>query len=113
MGHTLGTRTYVNADSTKVVDEGSPDAAYLLGNEGDEISDETAARLGLGQGESASYASMKKAEIVSLADDRGVDSSGTIAEIAERLDADDAAKASGTADVGGPESTAATASPGA
>lgn len=45
--HTLTERTYVNADSTKVVPEGSTEAAWLLGVEGDEISDETAERLGL------------------------------------------------------------------
>lgn len=108
----LGTRTYVNADSTKVVDEGSADAAFLLGNEGDEISAETAERLGLGKSDVA-YASMKKAELVELADRRGVDSSGTIAEIAERLDAADAEAASGTADQGSPEATSSTESPAA
>lgn len=45
--HKLTERTYVNADSTAVVPEGSPDAAWLLGLEGDEVSDETAERLGL------------------------------------------------------------------
>ena len=45
--HTLTERTYVNADSTAVVPEGSAEAAWLLGVEGDEISDETAERLGL------------------------------------------------------------------
>lgn len=109
----LETRTYVNSDSSKVVEEGSSDAAFLLGNEGDEISVETAERLGLSGGSDVAYSDMKKAEIVELADKRGVDSSGTIAQIAERLDAADAAKASGTADVGSPDATAATGSPGA
>jgi len=45
--YTLTERTYVNSDSTKVVDEGSTEAAWLLGIEGEEISDETAERLGL------------------------------------------------------------------
>lgn len=120
----LEARTYVNNDSTKVVDEGSPDAAFLLGAEGDEISVETAERLGLVSASTSDdapkYDSMKKAEIVELADQRGVDSSGTIAQIAERLEEDDAkAKAAevgaggagGTADQGAPEATAATGSP--
>lgn len=136
--HKLTARTYVNADSTKVVPEGHADAAYLLGNEGDEISAETAERLGLVGGTSAeedaiAYDKLKKAEIVKLAEDRGVDSSGTIAEIAARLDEDDEkakaaevgaggatgstdvtaapAPAGGTADVGSPEGTAATNAP--
>jgi hypothetical protein len=45
--HTLTEKTFVNADSTAVAAEGSVEAAWLLGLEGDEISDETAERLGL------------------------------------------------------------------
>jgi hypothetical protein len=44
---TLRERTYVNADRTRIVAEDSPDAAYLLGGEGDEVSDEDAKRYGI------------------------------------------------------------------
>lgn len=47
MSHALTERTYVNADGTKVVPEGSPEAHSLLGLEGDEIDDERAKALGL------------------------------------------------------------------
>jgi hypothetical protein len=40
-------RLYVNADRTKVVPEDSPEAAFLLAPEGDEVDDETAERLQL------------------------------------------------------------------
>lgn len=47
MTHTLSERTYINADGSKVVPEGSPEAHSLLGVEGDEITDERAKALGL------------------------------------------------------------------
>jgi hypothetical protein len=46
--HKLKERTYLNADRTKAVNGDSPDAAYLLGGEGDEIPEAEAKRLGLG-----------------------------------------------------------------
>lgn len=125
----LTERTYVNADSTKVVPEGHVDAAFLLGPAGGKISMETAERLGLvgakadAEAEAPAYAKMKKAEIVALATERGVDSEGTIADIAARLEEDDAkAKEAevgaggadgegGTADVGSPEGTTSVANP--
>lgn len=123
--HTLAKRTYVNSDSTKVVDEGSADAAYLLGNEGDEISDETATRLGLGTAipTKAAYGDMKVADLRSLAKERGVeiDSDAKKADVIDALEeADKAAPAAtataeaegegGTADVSG-ASTADASSP--
>src|SRR4051812_15307521 len=69
--HTLKSETYVNANSTKVVKKGSVESAFLLGLAGDEISDETAERLGLLEADapvdatpSSRYAGMKKAELV-------------------------------------------------
>lgn len=45
--HKLAGLTYVNADRTKVVPEGSSEAAYVLGGEGYEIPIEQAEALGL------------------------------------------------------------------
>lgn len=42
-------RYYVNADRSKVVEEGSPEAAYLLAAEGTDIPTEDAKRYGLGR----------------------------------------------------------------
>lgn len=126
--HTLATRTYVNRDSTKVVDEGSPDAAFLLGNEGDEISAETAERLGLtGAAEAGDdpYKGVLKADLVKMAEERGLDSAGTVADLRSRLEEDDekakaaevgaggdgSAPTGGTADVGAPDATASVDSP--
>ena len=93
--HTLTDRTYVNADSTKVVAEGSPDAAFLLGNAGDEISDETAKRLGLEVSvpTAPAYAKMKVDELRELASTRGVevDADAKKADLVAALEADDAA----------------------
>lgn len=47
MAFTLDKRLWLTSDRENVVDEGHPDAAFLLGGEGDEISDDEAARLGL------------------------------------------------------------------
>lgn len=47
MTYTSDKRLYLNADRSKVVEEGSPDAAYLLAGEGGEVSDEEAKRYGL------------------------------------------------------------------
>lgn len=41
-------RYYLNADRSRVVDEHSPDAAYLLAAEGDDITNEDVKRYGLG-----------------------------------------------------------------
>lgn len=41
-------RYYLNADRSRVVEEGDPEAAYLLAAEGAEISNEDVARYGLG-----------------------------------------------------------------
>jgi hypothetical protein len=40
-------RLFVNADKSKIVEEGSADAAFLLVGEGQEISDEDAEKYGL------------------------------------------------------------------
>lgn len=114
--HTLKARTYVNADSTKVVPEGSTEAAYLLGGEGDEISDETAARLGLTAADSAGgYADLKVDDLKVLASEKGVElpAGAKKADIVEALEASDAAaaEASGTADVGSPDATADAGAP--
>lgn len=105
--HVLAARTYVNRDSTKVVPEGSPEAAFLLGLAGDEISDETAARLGLGTSVPTvpAYGSMKVVELREVAAERGVEiaSDAKKAEIVEALEGADATAATGgTADVGAP-----------
>lgn len=101
-------RTYVNRDSTKVVPEGSVDAAWLLGLAGDEISDETAKRLGLvaGIAPTAAYGDLRVAELRDLAESRGIelDAHARKAEIIEALEGADATAATGgTADVGAGE----------
>lgn len=103
----LTERTYVNATSTKVVPEGSTEAAFLLGIEGDEISEETAARLGLGVDvpSEPAYAMLRVPELRELAASRGIelDSHAVKAEIIEALEGADATAATGgTADVGDP-----------
>jgi hypothetical protein len=45
--HVSQKRLYVNADKTEVVDESSPEAAFLLVGVGSEIDGETLTRLGL------------------------------------------------------------------
>jgi len=42
-------RYYLNADRSRVVEEGHPSAAYLLAAEGDDISNEDVKRYGLGK----------------------------------------------------------------
>jgi hypothetical protein len=73
--YTLKERTHVNADSTKVVPEGSVEAAYFLGNAGDEISEKTAKRLGLLEEEKPAegYEAKTVAELSELADAAGLD----------------------------------------
>lgn len=126
----LAGRTYVNRDSSKVVPEGSADAAFLLGNAGDEISLETATRLGLvggsaDQGDGDPYKGMKKAELVAEAEKRGLDADGKVDELLERLREDDekakdaevgaggdgTETVGGTADVGAPDATASVDAP--
>lgn len=40
----LNRKLYLNADKTKVVEEGSADAAFVLGGEGSEVSEEDVAK---------------------------------------------------------------------
>lgn len=47
MAYTADRNIYLNADRSKVVEEDSPDAAFLLVAEGSELSDEEAAEYGL------------------------------------------------------------------
>lgn len=42
-------RYYLNADRSRVVDADSPDAAYLLAAEGDDITNEDVKRYGIGK----------------------------------------------------------------
>ncbi len=46
-------RYYVNADRSRVVEEGDPEAALLLAAEGDDITNEDVARYGLGKAKAA------------------------------------------------------------
>lgn len=48
--YTADRRLWLNQDRTKVVDEGDPEAAFLLAAKGHEIDAETAKRYGLGGG---------------------------------------------------------------
>ncbi len=114
--HKLASETYVNRDSTKVVPKGSVDAAYLLGMADDEISDETAVRLGLVGGSAddapAGYAKSTVPQLKALLEERGVDvpkdaKKPDLVAAAEEYDRvaaeDEAAKlasSSGTADQG-------------
>lgn len=43
----LDRRLWLTADKDGVVEDGDPNAAFLLGNEGTEIADEEAERLGV------------------------------------------------------------------
>lgn len=54
MAYTAKKRLYLNADRTKLVEEGSPDAAFLLAAEGAEVPDAEAKRYGLTGGSKAS-----------------------------------------------------------
>lgn len=47
MPYTADRRLYHNADRSRIVEEGDPDAAYLLVAEGAELPDAEAKRLGL------------------------------------------------------------------
>ena len=96
--HTLTAKTWVNKDSTKVVPEGSADAAYLLGLAGDEISDETATRLGLGAYEEAAP-SKSVADLKAELDAAGVEypSKAKKAELEAILEAN-VGEGAGTAD---------------
>lgn len=46
--HELDRKLWLTADRNTVVEDGDPEAAFLLGNEGTEITDAEAERLGLG-----------------------------------------------------------------
>lgn len=109
--HTLTSRTYVNSDSTKVVDEGSPDAAYLLGDAGDEISAETAERLGLNVAvpQTNDYAAMKVPELKELVANRSIDVPSD-AKKADLVDALEGADATAKAEEASSSSSSATAS---
>lgn len=96
---------YLNADRTEVVEEGDPEAAFLLVGAGSEIDDADAARYGLGShaksaakaedkqvaspDEDKSLDSMTKDELLAVAGERGVDvkASATKAEIIDAIDA--------------------------
>lgn len=113
--HTLKAKTWVNRDSTKVAKEGSTEAAFLLGLEGDEISDETAKRLGLVDSDEAKgkYDGMKVAELeaeIAGRDDVDEPASGKKADLIAALEAADAkgnetSTEGGTTDQGEGEST--------
>ena len=45
--HTLDRKLWLTPDKDRVVEDGDPEAAFLLGNEGTEVSDDEAERLGL------------------------------------------------------------------
>lgn len=119
--HTLTERTYVNRDSTKIVKEGSADAAYLLGIAGDEISDETAKRLGLGTSVpvAADYGKLKVDELKGVLAERGIEvpSDAKKADLVDALEESDRVakeaetETGGSADQGAPEETAAASSP--
>ncbi len=47
MGFTADRRLWLTVDSERVVDDGDPDAAFLLAGEGAEVSDEDAKRYDL------------------------------------------------------------------
>lgn len=47
MPYTSDRRIWLNADKTKVVEDGSADAAFLLVGEGGQLSDEEAEQYGL------------------------------------------------------------------
>ena len=49
MAYTADRNLYVNRDRTKVVEEGSEDAAFLLAAEGQTVPDAEAKKLGLGE----------------------------------------------------------------
>jgi hypothetical protein len=49
MTYTSDKRLHVNSDRTKIVPEDHPDVGYLLVGEGGELSDEEAAKYGLGK----------------------------------------------------------------
>lgn len=112
--YTLTEETYVNRDSTKVAKKGSPESAYLLGMAGDEISEETAKRLGLLEADadvesvpSSRYAAMTKAELVAEAGDLDVGPKPTKADLVSALEERDAAaeanaEGTGTAQVEAP-----------
>lgn len=51
MTYTASKRIYVNSDRSKVVEANSAEAAFLLVGEGGELSDEDAAKYGLGKSE--------------------------------------------------------------
>lgn len=99
---------YLNADKSQVVEEGSPDAAFLLVGAGSEIDDADAKKYGLkssGKTEDKAVAgpeedkaaeaettddddnleSLKKDELVARAEAAGLDTSGTKADLIERL----------------------------
>jgi hypothetical protein len=52
----------LTADREKVVEDGDPAAAFLLGGEGAEIPDDEAARLGLGKRKQQAPAANKAAK---------------------------------------------------
>ncbi len=55
-------RLYLNASKTRVVDENSPEAAFLLAGIGHELPDDVALRYGLLEAETTSVATSVEAE---------------------------------------------------
>lgn len=89
---------YLNADKTEVLEEGDPNAAYLLVGAGSELDDSEAAKYGLKSAPKQedkqaapegdkSLDSMTKDELLAEADARGVDvpKSATKADIIDAL----------------------------
>lgn len=54
-----GSPIYLNADKTAIVEEGSPNAAFLLVGSGGQLTDEEAAKYGLKGGKRASENKLK------------------------------------------------------
>lgn len=89
--HTVTERLYETEDG-RAVPEGHPDARWLLAVPGQQIPEEVAAANGIltaePEPEPEGLDGLKKAELVALAEERGLPSDGTKAALIERLTAE-------------------------
>jgi hypothetical protein len=86
MGNVYKKRLYLNADKTKVVEEGSEEAAWLLGGEGSPVTDEDIEKYGLKKSQygPADEAVTEQNIVVS----GGADSGPAVVEVDRSLDED-------------------------
>ena len=77
MGFTLDRRLWLTADQSRVVEDGDPAAAFLLGSAGKRVTDEVAKRYGLVYPKARDdLDGLTVVELQARADERGIETKG-------------------------------------